>query len=389
MVLCKFFQLGTCRFGSKCHNEHFDVRQIIKNDVEAAINGKQWPLSTYGPFKDKPSIPNFIEDQMFEEVRMLCYEAKQKNFFQQFHEQFTKEVMEASNKMKTLLQMSPEVIDVVIKCYDAQAVGVENKSVQPANPFANSSANNIFGSSNQGGFTATTTNTNSGNIFGSTVNTNVATQNIFGGATTFNQPQQQSTIFGQPQQQQQQQQPTNNFFGNTNVQTNPSNIFGQIPQQQQPVFAAPQQQSASGFGLFAQAAQQSSLPIGQTQQSGGNIFGQATTQIFAETPSQQQLQQGPFGQTPIQQGTSQLMTCSQPVQQSQNLFGQPTNANTQQLNQVPPSQQQVTINAAIPSSSTIYSPMESLTSEEIEAFKADCFLPGKLPHNPPPRELIN
>lgn len=34
--------------------------------------GKQWPLSCYGPFRDKPCIPNFIEDQSFEEARFQC-----------------------------------------------------------------------------------------------------------------------------------------------------------------------------------------------------------------------------------------------------------------------------------------------------------------------------
>ena len=75
-------------------------RQLVKTDLEAAINGKQWPISSFGPFKDKPCIPSFIEDQSFEEIRWLCYEAKQKNCVDQYVQHFSKEVMEANNKMK-------------------------------------------------------------------------------------------------------------------------------------------------------------------------------------------------------------------------------------------------------------------------------------------------
>jgi len=47
--------------------------------MESSLNGKMWPFSAYGPFKDKANFPNFIEDQSFEEVRYLCYEAKRQN----------------------------------------------------------------------------------------------------------------------------------------------------------------------------------------------------------------------------------------------------------------------------------------------------------------------
>jgi len=37
--------------------------------------------------------------------------------------------------------------------------------------------------------------------------------------------------------------------------------------------------------------------------------------------------------------------------------------------------------------SSVYSRMEDLNEQEIEAFKADQFLPGALPFKPPPRNL--
>lgn len=50
----------------------FTFRLTLKTDAESALKGNQWPLSCYGPFRDKPSVPNFIEDQSFEEARQLC-----------------------------------------------------------------------------------------------------------------------------------------------------------------------------------------------------------------------------------------------------------------------------------------------------------------------------
>lgn len=47
-------------------------RLSLKTDAEGALKGNQWPLSSYGPFRDKPCLPNFIEDQSFEEARHLC-----------------------------------------------------------------------------------------------------------------------------------------------------------------------------------------------------------------------------------------------------------------------------------------------------------------------------
>ncbi|XP_065355925.1 uncharacterized protein LOC135950311 [Calliphora vicina] len=447
MVLCKFFQQGSCRFGSKCVNEHFDVKQVIKTDVESAINGKQWPLSTYGPFKDKPSIPNFIEDQSFEEVRMLCYEAKQKNFFDQFHQQFNKEALEASNKMKALLQMTPDIIDVAINIYDLPSdascsgvgAGKTTNTTNSNNPFgmANAPATNagsIFAKSNTNTTINATNNLfGNNNTFGATTQ---ATPGIFGNSSGFTtQPQQQQTsIFGQAAK------PANSIFGGgttTNAQQK-SSIFGQ--QQAQPsVFASsgPQQQQASA-GLFAQQNQF----VQQQPQQNSNIFRQATQPqqgLFAQAaqtmqqPQQPQQQQGLFAQA-AQQTLGQNPQAgqglfAQAAQQSQNIFGQAmqqqqqttntnifqqnspnsgqqTNSNMfQQTQQQAPTQQPPsglfqqaalqTQNSAAQSnqltnvSPTLYSRLEDLTADEIEAFKDICFQPGKIPFNPPPRELIH
>lgn len=47
----------------------------VSVDTNAAINGKQWLLSSYGPFKSKPNFPG-LNDISPEELRFQTYEAK-------------------------------------------------------------------------------------------------------------------------------------------------------------------------------------------------------------------------------------------------------------------------------------------------------------------------
>ncbi|XP_062137795.1 uncharacterized protein LOC133847052 [Drosophila sulfurigaster albostrigata] len=396
MGVCRFFQQGSCRFGTKCRNEHFDVKQYLKTDMEACINSNMWRFSVYGPFKDKPSIPNFIEDQSFEEVRLQAYESRSQNRFDQFHQQYTNQVHETVNKMKAMLQMTPQIIDVMIKIYEAPE-GAQVTATNNSNPFSfadnnatQQQAGSIFGKPALGA--------SSGNIFGGpaaappaagnifgggSVNNAATNNNIFGGANSTN-------IFGQPQQQ---QQPQPAAFGQQ--QPNP---FGQ-PQQQPSIFAQQpqqQQQQMNPFGQPATAARSFSFaqptqatnpsPFGQSnaflpqqqQQQQGGVFAQAvsaaavpnTGNIFAQATQQQQQQppNGFFGQAATATGFP-------PAQQVQMQQAAPQQQQQQQLQQ-----QQ-------PSDSSIYSRMEDLTAEEIAAFKAEAFAPGQVPLNPPPREL--
>lgn len=48
---------------------------IVSEEVELAEKGMQWPLSCYGPFKERPSIPG-TEDVSPEEIRWEMYEAQ-------------------------------------------------------------------------------------------------------------------------------------------------------------------------------------------------------------------------------------------------------------------------------------------------------------------------
>ncbi|KAH8376760.1 hypothetical protein KR093_001169 [Drosophila rubida] len=400
MGVCRFFQQGSCRFGTKCHNEHFDVkydgstkyfanikrklsirrlfRQYLKTDMEASINSNMWRFSVYGPFKDKPSIPNFIEDQSFEEVRLQAYESRRQNRFDQFHQQYTKEVHDTVNKMKSMLQMTPQIVDMMIKIYETP------EGVQPAannnNPFGfagnnaaqqqassifskpalGSSGGNIFGSvaaatpapGNIFGGGGSTNNAVGNNIFSSANSTNIFTQQQQQQQNPFGQPQQQPSIFGQQPQHQQQ---VVNPFGQPTATAAPAFGFTQPTQATNPspfgqtnTFMAQQQQPQPG-GIFAQAA-------AATVPNTGNIFAQAVQQ-------QQQPPNGFFGQAAVATtGFPSAQVQMQPAVQQQQQLPQPTD-------------------------SSIYSRLEDLTAEEIAAFKADTFAPGQVPFKPPPREL--
>ncbi|XP_017049079.2 ras-interacting protein RIP3-like [Drosophila ficusphila] len=394
MVVCRFFQQGSCRYGTKCHNEHFDVKQYLKADMESSLNGKMWPFSAYGPFKDKANFPNFIEDQSFEEVRFLCYEAKRLNSFDQFAQQFNREVMEATNKMKTMLQMSPQILDVMIKIHEAPEGGtVSAAPQQPSNPFAaaapatNSSAS-IFGkptlsTGNIFGNVSTQPN-NANSIFGGSMATANPGNSIFGGGAAAAGA---TSVFGQPQQQQ--PQPAGqafqggNLFAQAQVQPANPSPFGGFQQQQQPQAAGIFGQPANtNLGIFGQAAQQQA----QAQPPSG-LFAQAAASTFPN--QQQQLQQQQMQQQQMQQQQQQQMQQQQQqqMQQQQQQQLQMQQQQQQMMQQQQMLQQQQQPQATNEAHSSVYSRMADLNEQEIEAFKADQFLSGALPFKPPPREL--
>ena len=85
MGICRYWQQGTCTFGSSCRFEHVgrppgnvfsgnnsgnnqqnqDITNTlvttVKQDVEASTKGKQWLFSCYSPAKDCASIPGKLK----------------------------------------------------------------------------------------------------------------------------------------------------------------------------------------------------------------------------------------------------------------------------------------------------------------------------------------
>lgn len=251
------------------------------------------------------------------------------------------------------------------------------------------------------------------------------TQNAtFGGAPTFGAPK--SGLFAQANASLGQQ-PVNtgNIFGQ-NVQPQNFGSMNTATTQSQPIFGAQNQVQSNAFGSMSPSTQANSIFGGNAQQqkqqqqqpslfqNNTNAFGGSNT--FAN-PNQSQTAQCIFGTANTQpmgfnQTTAPIVqTVQQPSQQQQSIFGSSTFANpapayqsnssaslfSKPQEQTAQPQQnaqsifgQVAQNqfgASAQQSSTMFTPMDALTVDEIEAFRSDAFDITKIPTKPPPMEL--
>ncbi|XP_062545465.1 nuclear pore complex protein Nup98-Nup96-like [Armigeres subalbatus] len=449
MVICTYFLNNNCRFGSKCNNDHIDLPAVIKSEIDVTLKGNQWPLSCFGPFKERNCVPNFIEDVSFEEIRMMYLEAKMQNNIPNYQMQLMQMINEAKQKMQWLSTTNRDIMGILIEIYNQQDDSSKPPSAHTqANPFAAApvggggvaSTANIFGggTNGAGGFGNTGagfgTGGNAGsNIFGAAPNQ--STNNIFGaGGTTsamggniFAKPAQTTTassnIFGASALVQ--QQPASSVFGGPAV-------FGGSAQ---PLFASVgQAQPATGGSIFGGTA-------GSAAASSGNLFAQPFGQqtqgqnLFAAAQSQAQPPGSPFAAVPAPAATNPFTSAppfaaATTTQPQQNLFASAFNAQPvttqspfgQSVQQQTPTQslflpapqaaqpetmaataqlpfgtatagvfggtpQHGAANVMVSQSATVYSRVEDLTKEQLDAFNADRFELGKIPTVPPPKEL--
>ncbi|KAG4066761.1 hypothetical protein HA402_012828 [Bradysia odoriphaga] len=350
MVICKYFLKNSCSFGTQCKNEHINVATVVKTDAEAAIKGKQWMLSSYGPFKDKASLPNF-EDQSFEEIRSLCYEAKNNGNLQALLPQLSQQAADASYKISMLCDqnhVNNNLLNMLVNLYNAgESTGNTQSSLGTGNPFAVSSAvgggqtPSLFGTNTTqqqnpfGGSLFGNNKAPSNGIFGSGNTSSATTGNFFGqqngsgGQSTFGG----QTAFGGQGAFGGTTTAANNTFGTSSFGQTAASPFS-LSQIGQPAEASKPASSIFGASAFQQtqnsvfgAAPAFSNPIQPTKPSGlfgtGSMFGQAAT------PS------GLFGQSnqpanqPVNSGNlfSSFGASAQPQAQSQGLFGTTTNEN--------------------------------------------------------------
>ncbi|XP_039448513.1 nucleoporin NUP42-like [Culex pipiens pallens] len=424
MVICTYYLNNNCRFGAKCNNDHIDLGAVIKSEVDVTLKGNQWPLSCFGPFKERMSVPNFIEDVCFEEVRMMYLEAKMQNNIAGHQLQLGQMITDAKQKMQWITSTNRDVMNVLIEIYNqpddagkAAAAGV----AATANPFgaapigtgSTSVASSIFGGGASGGFGGSSfgggSAASTSNIFGAAPNQTASS--IFGGGTAANPA---GTLGG-------------NIFAKAAQPVAPSsNIFGQVQPQQQPqtgsvfggaptfggtggsLFASVPQPTAPIFGASVPTAAASSNPFAQPQPQAATGFGAAppSQNLFASVAPAQPVSSNPFG------GTFSAQPQPSPFGQAVPQQPQPTSGNlflpvpTQQVAPAPVAQSPFGGAVAMPSPfgatpalaaatsagnqfANLYSKMEDLTSEQLEAFKADRFELGKIPIVPPPKELCS
>ncbi|XP_052866759.1 uncharacterized protein LOC128272913 [Anopheles cruzii] len=439
MVICTYFLNSNCRFGSRCNNEHIDICALVKNEVEVTLKGNQWPLSTFGPFKDRCSIPTFIEDRSFEEIRMLYLEAKMQNNLPAHEMQLGQMINDAKAKLQWLATMNRDILSTLVELYNQQEPSTKPVGAA-ANPFASvgsfgantTAASNIFGGSTGTGNSfgtgfggsANVATPSTGNIFGGPITGQAvpSTGNIFGVASTAPKPnifgaaaqsQQQSqissggNIFGmqQPAQhsgnsvfggpatmsgglgmfggvQQPPAQITSSIFGsvpppNPNAAATGGNIFGHSPAQIAPGFG---QQSSNAFGMGAS----------------GNLFSSNSTSAGFGTLSKPQHTGSVFNSvsfgaptatSPFVQPQGQSMPGAASIS-SQSLFlPAPTAASSIGSNAFgAPTPVQP---ALAPQSATMYSKIEDIPAEIVSAYNADQFQLGRIPSVPPPKELCH
>uniref|UniRef100_A0A336KK16 Nucleoporin NUP42 n=1 Tax=Culicoides sonorensis TaxID=179676 RepID=A0A336KK16_CULSO len=355
MVLCQFYLNNNCRFGSKCHNEHLDVRGTIKQEMEAAIKGRQWPLSVFGPFKEKPNLIPDEFDVSFEECRLQFLEAQASNSFPMYQQQLMQKIQDANMRMNSLLNVNKDVLQMAVNIYNADntngatqsnnSVGGSGSSIfgggsaQPNNSVGGSGSSIFGGGSTTNNSNAFGSNSNAASIFGGGATSSIAkSASIFGGG--------QSTGFGTPQN------TSNSIFGSS---TASQSTFGQTSS----IFGgstSSNQNATSIFGGATNTGQQSSTSLfGQSNSNqGGSLFGQTntfgsqpqqTSSIFSK-PTAPAFGSSAFGVTPVAptapSGLFSSATASvfgsqsnQPPQNSSPFSLQPSNASQSVFGQTP------------------------------------------------------
>ena len=407
-------------------------------------------LSCFGPFKEAPSIPDFIEDQSFEELRFEFLEASKNNLVPNYQMQLSQQYSDASNKLQSLKNMTPEIVNLISNLYNNSGDTKEPiVSAQSSNVFANTNSlvqsnpfqtqqsqipTNQMSTGSIFGAPSSTFGSAAGNIFGQP---QPSTASIFG--TPFSNPAPSGNIFGAPSTNTTsssfsfvQAAPqnsmlgisapsTNSIFGGSSTNTGSSNPFAAAPfnqpQQQQPfatqqsTFGVPQTQQSSfttqqsTFGVSQ--IQQPSFPAPQSQPQ-NSIF---STPVFAPQPpnvfnSPPAMPSNPFMTQP------QAPLVPQQTAPSLNIFNM-SQQNMQPDSVIPPSsifsiqqqpqqqQQQNPFAGSVFSQSqqqqqqklsdtydeSNYSKIEDLLPQELEAYQAERFILGNIPTAPPPRSL--
>ncbi|XP_043471328.1 nuclear pore complex protein DDB_G0274915-like [Leptopilina heterotoma] len=275
MVVCKYFQQGSCRFGQYCRYEHINnygsnanrsktydgknITLIVAEDILAAERGGQWLLSCFGPFKEQPCIPG-MSDLSPEEVRWEMYQAEKKGTVEQVKMQFQQLCQEMKVKRDALKNPTPQLVTVL---ENLQKSGQDSAFGASS---ASSKSNFSFATPQLGNTTSTNTNANvfgaksfgtSSNPFGGSFSSTSGNA-IFGGSSAATS----SSVFGSK--------PafgSNSVFGATPSTTS---LFGGATT---PAFGT---QTTQSFGT----SQNSSVFGGAAAGGGGGVISQP---VFGQT----------------------------------------------------------------------------------------------------------
>lgn len=298
---------------------------------------KQWPLSCYTYTKEEPCFPGLL-DFSPEEIRLEAYNANAEGKADSYQQGLKTLITANQQKQQQLGRMSVSQIQEEIKKQTSLKATESRETGSPmlqAQTVTGFSGHSLFGQMSS--FAA------SNPVFQST--------GFSAPATTLNQP---SSLFSTSNS-------TNQFnlFGQSNVSGMTGNVFGNT------LRASNQQTGMTSRPLTSQSTTMSGTNFSQSAASNSGFFG-------VETESKP----GVFGSVP-----SPAVTAAFPSEsQAQKDIG------TNPSNHTSGSSMRSTPKAM---SSTEQSTTLSLTcsEEDMQAFRADSFVLGKIPECPPPLEL--
>ncbi|XP_071876753.1 uncharacterized protein isoform X2 [Bombus fervidus] len=322
MVVCKYYRQGNCRFGQYCQFEHINtfggnnkvesynedeyIAVLVAKEMLNAERGRQWLLSCFAPFKDKPCIPG-MEDLSPEEVRWEMYQAQNngmvdqaKLHFQQLctdmkakREAFRNPTRETLTKLKEILGTGHKNArnDNTSGKSSSFAFATPQLGLPSSTPSSNVFGNKTFGTQSNpfsGGFPPTSntsifgrTPTTSNSVFGQNTQTFGSSGSIFAGGASqpvFGQP----NIFGTGN-------PVNNVFARHETSQAPISVFNSGATSPPSLFSGTSSQSNAS--VFAGAKTSTANPFG------GSSNLQTTNSIFGSTPSTGTFSSGIFSQS--------------------------------------------------------------------------------------------
>lgn len=382
-TVCQHFLNGYCRFGDKCRNEHpsgrantgfgqqnsgfsgrsgqwgksypsnqnrFDVlsretqhskgveddmtpsqiQRTIQTELAIWEKSKQWPLSCFTYTKEEPCLPGLL-DFSPEEIRLEAYNANAEGKAGRYQQGLKTLITANQQKRQQLGRMSVSQIQEEIKkqrshkAAESMEAGSSMLQTQPGIGFN--------GHSSFGQMSSFAT---SGPVFQST--------GFPSPAATLNQP---SNLFSTSNS-------TNqvNLFGQSNVPAMTGNVFGNT------LSASNQQTGMTSFPLTGHSTTMFSTNLSQSAASNTGFFGVKT-----------ESKPGVFGSVPSQTVTGVFPSESQ-VQKG--------NGSSSSMRSTPEATSSMEQSTTVPL---------SCSEEDMQAFRADSFVLGKIPECPPPLEL--
>ncbi|KAF4126178.1 nucleoporin NUP42 [Geosmithia morbida] len=355
MPLCRYFQQGNCKFGSRCRFDHpgattqsqsqtsnsyatnnrfglygksaggkttgskgnsggktLEDYKVSTDTIKADLTTEtpQWILSAYGPGRNTPEqlFGGYPREQSFEEMRLHYLtgkaEGREQEVLNQAQELYKIARQQMDNAVNNVVEAANFVVGAENTHPNRHDICQQGTQGQPFGEFSVGKRSLPSGPSNTNASPFKSAGqTNSSSAFGVPS----------GGTSAFGQPSQPPSAFGQPSQ------PAPSVFGQPSQPA--ANPFGQpsTPLQQTPAFGQPSQPApASGFGTpsFGQPSQPTST-FGQPSKLGtsASAFGRPS---FGQPPQPAAQQPSAFGQPSQPPAAQQTSAFGQPSQLGQN-----------------------------------------------------------------------